>query len=187
MSFQADLGFTGVRFADARTSGAHLRSAQMKLPNIGQKKYKAIEQLLSRFDSAELNARANPTATAANVQQFNELRSDMAVLHDVYQHLHALHFSVQELKVKWQDVSKDEMEVTLTKCPFLFLQIPESLQAAFNAADKHVIAVATSTSLANVTSGPAASHHHQPTSSIATRTAASHSNQPSPATTRESS
>ena len=45
----------GIRFTEQRAAGAHLRSAEMKLPNIGQKKFKAIELMLNRFDSPELS------------------------------------------------------------------------------------------------------------------------------------
>jgi hypothetical protein len=51
------------------------------------------------------DARANPNATAAISAAFNDLRSDMSMLHELHNHLHTVHFSVQELRVKYAELA----------------------------------------------------------------------------------
>lgn len=42
---------TGIKFPDVKASGVSLRSQRMKLPaSVGQKKVKAIEQLLTELN-----------------------------------------------------------------------------------------------------------------------------------------
>lgn len=71
----------GIRFTEQRAAGAHLRSAEMKLPNIGQKKFKAIEIMLNRFESPELSAESIVSSSTCSCQYFQtraRRRSPMA-------------------------------------------------------------------------------------------------------------
>ncbi|KAK4337097.1 hypothetical protein RND71_043847 [Anisodus tanguticus] len=64
----------GIKFPESKTAGASLRSQKSKLPTaVGQKKAKAIEQLLN-----ELNVDLRPVPTEEICQHFNELRSEMS-------------------------------------------------------------------------------------------------------------
>ena len=50
-SFQITPETTGIKFPDFKASGVTLRSQRMKLPaSVGQKKLKAIEQVLEELD-----------------------------------------------------------------------------------------------------------------------------------------
>ncbi|ESO88245.1 hypothetical protein LOTGIDRAFT_179116 [Lottia gigantea] len=69
----------GIKFPDFKQSGVSLRSQRMKLPaSIGQKKMKAIEQVLG-----ELGIEFNPIPTDDVVQNFNELRQDIVLLYEL--------------------------------------------------------------------------------------------------------
>ncbi|XP_041357054.1 DNA methyltransferase 1-associated protein 1-like [Gigantopelta aegis] len=69
----------GIKFADLKQSGVTLRSQRMKLPaSVGQKKLKAIEQVLE-----ELGIEYNPMPTEEIVQNFNELRQDIVLLYEL--------------------------------------------------------------------------------------------------------
>jgi DNA methyltransferase 1-associated protein 1 len=84
----------GIKFPEAKAVGASLRSQRMKLPSaVGQKKSKAIEQLL-----IELNVDLKPMPTDAICQQFNDLRSDMVLLYELKLALGNTQFELQTLK-----------------------------------------------------------------------------------------
>lgn len=84
----------GIKFPEAKAVGASLRSQRMKLPSaVGQKKSKAIEQLL-----IELNVDLKPMPTEQICQQFNELRSDMVLLYELKLALGNTEFELQTLK-----------------------------------------------------------------------------------------
>ncbi|XP_070563025.1 DNA methyltransferase 1-associated protein 1-like [Ptychodera flava] len=69
----------GIKFPDFKQSGVSLRSQRMKLPSsVGQKRTKAIEQLLD-----ELGIPLTPMPTEEICFQFNELRSDMVLLYEL--------------------------------------------------------------------------------------------------------
>ncbi|PSN34648.1 DNA methyltransferase 1-associated protein 1 [Blattella germanica] len=66
----------GIKFPDFKGNGVSLRSQRIKLPaSVGQKKTKAIEQLLQ-----ELAIELNPMPTEEICTHFNELRSDMTLV-----------------------------------------------------------------------------------------------------------
>ncbi|XP_042894974.1 DNA methyltransferase 1-associated protein 1 [Parasteatoda tepidariorum] len=84
----------GIKFADFKGSGVTLRSQRMKLPaSVGQKKAKAIEQLLK-----ELDIEPNPIPTEEICQHFNELRSDMVLLYELKLALANCEFELQTLR-----------------------------------------------------------------------------------------
>ncbi|XP_065343283.1 DNA methyltransferase 1-associated protein 1 [Cloeon dipterum] len=88
------LDFTGIKFPDFKNSGVFLRSHRMKLPsNVGQKKSKAIEQMLQ-----ELGVEVNPMATPEICTHFNELRSDMVLLHELRSALTNSAYELQTLR-----------------------------------------------------------------------------------------
>lgn len=90
----------GIKFPENKNSGATLRSARMKLPaSVGQKKAKAIEQLL-----VELNIELRPMPTEQICQHFNELRSDMVLLYELKCALANFEFELQTLKHQYEAI-----------------------------------------------------------------------------------
>ncbi|XP_071552164.1 DNA methyltransferase 1-associated protein 1 [Panulirus ornatus] len=103
---------TGIKFPDVKSSGVSLRSQRMKLPaSVGQKKVKAIEQLLT-----ELNLENNPMAVEEVCQHFNELRSDLVLMYDLRTILVNYVFELQTLKHQCESLMPDKV-----------LEIPELL------------------------------------------------------------
>nr|XP_045612056.1 DNA methyltransferase 1-associated protein 1-like [Procambarus clarkii] len=103
---------TGIKFPDVKSSGVSLRSQRMKLPaSVGQKKVKAIEQLLT-----ELNLETNPMAVEEVCQHFNDLRSDLVLMYDLRTILLNYVFELQTLKHQCESLMPDKV-----------LEIPESL------------------------------------------------------------
>jgi DNA methyltransferase 1-associated protein 1 len=88
----------GIKFPEVKSSGASLRSQRMKLPAaVGQKKTKAIEQLLN-----ELNIDLHPMPTEEICQHFNELRSDMVLLYELKMALANCEYELQSLKHQFE-------------------------------------------------------------------------------------
>ncbi|CAG2058937.1 unnamed protein product [Timema podura] len=88
----------GIKFSDFKSSGVSLRSQRMKLPaSVGQKKTKAIEQLLH-----ELNIELNPMPTEEICHNFNELRSDMVLLYELKMALATCEFELQTLRHQYR-------------------------------------------------------------------------------------
>lgn len=84
----------GIKFPESKTAGASLRSQRLKLPSaVGQKKTKAIEQLLN-----ELNVDLRPVPTEEICQHFNELRSEMVLLYELKAALSNCEFELQSQK-----------------------------------------------------------------------------------------
>ncbi|BFZ19518.1 hypothetical protein BsWGS_22557 [Bradybaena similaris] len=84
----------GIKFSDYKASGTSLRSQRMKLPaTIGQKKTKAIEQVLE-----ELNLEFNPMPTESIVNSFNALRQDIVLLYELKLALSTCEYEMQTLK-----------------------------------------------------------------------------------------
>jgi DNA methyltransferase 1-associated protein 1 len=85
-----------IRFGEGvnKGTGIAMRSQKMKLPaNFGQKRTKALEQIL-----AEFKVDANPPATEEICTAFNDLRSDMILLHEIRTALAASEFELETLK-----------------------------------------------------------------------------------------
>ncbi|RWS26055.1 hypothetical protein B4U80_03743 [Leptotrombidium deliense] len=92
------LEMSGIKFPEIKTSGTSLRSQRMKLPSsIGQKKMKAIEQLL-----LELNIELRPMPTEDICNHFNELRSDMVLLYELKQAISNCEYELQTLKHQYE-------------------------------------------------------------------------------------
>jgi len=103
----------GIKFPDMKTSGVFVRSQKMKLPaNIGQKKMKAIEQLLQ-----ELGIELNPMPTEDICHHFNELRSDLVLLYELKSALSTCEFELQTLRHRYEAISPGK---TLVIPPGLF-------------------------------------------------------------------
>jgi DNA methyltransferase 1-associated protein 1 len=85
-----------IRFGEGanKGTGITMRSQKMKLPaNFGQKRTKALEQMLSEF-----KVDPNPPAIEEICTAFNELRSDMILLHEIRTALAASEFELETLK-----------------------------------------------------------------------------------------
>lgn len=85
-----------IRFGEGvnKGTGITMRSQKMKLPaNFGQKRTKALEQML-----AEFKVDPNPPAIEEICTAFNELRSDMILLHEIRTALAASEFEAISLK-----------------------------------------------------------------------------------------
>ncbi|CAL1538481.1 unnamed protein product [Lymnaea stagnalis] len=84
----------GIKFSDFKASGTSLRSQRMKLPaTIGQKKTKAIEQVLE-----ELGLEFNPMPTEDIVNSFNTLRQDIVLLYELKLAMSTCEYELQTLK-----------------------------------------------------------------------------------------
>mgnify|MGYP002655279376 CR=1 FL=1 len=85
-----------IRFGEGinKGTGITMRSQKMKLPaNFGQKRTKALEQMLSEFKVDQ-----NPPAIEEICTAFNELRSDMILLHEIRTALAASEFELETCK-----------------------------------------------------------------------------------------
>ncbi|XP_059163538.1 DNA methyltransferase 1-associated protein 1-like isoform X2 [Physella acuta] len=84
----------GIKFSDFKASGTSLRSQRMKMPaTIGQKKTKAIEQVLE-----ELGLEFNPMPTEEIVNGFNTLRQDIVLLYELKLAMSTCEYELQTLK-----------------------------------------------------------------------------------------
>ncbi|KAJ1530661.1 hypothetical protein ONE63_005532 [Megalurothrips usitatus] len=89
---------TGIKFPDMKGSGVSVRSQRMKMPtNVGQKKIKGVEQLLQ-----ELGVESNPMPTEEICNHFNELRSDMVLLHELKTAYSTCEFELQTLRHQYE-------------------------------------------------------------------------------------
>lgn len=103
---------TGIKFPEFKASGVFLRSQRMKLPpSVGQKKSKAIEQMLT-----ELGLELNPMPTEDICQNFNELRSDLVLLYELKLGLSTCEYELQALRHQYEALA-----------PGKTLEIPPSL------------------------------------------------------------
>jgi len=95
---QNNLETAGIKFPETKTVGATLRSQRFKLPSaVGQKKAKAIEQLLN-----ELNVDLRPVPTEEICQHFNELRSEMVLLYELKTALSNYEYELQSINMNNQ-------------------------------------------------------------------------------------
>ncbi|KAF3690888.1 DNA methyltransferase 1-associated protein 1 [Channa argus] len=92
----------GIKFPDFKSAGVTLRSQRMKLPSsVGQKKIKAIEQIL-----IEQGVDLNPMPTEEIVQMFNELRSDLVLLYELKQAHSNCEYEQQMLRHRYEALLK---------------------------------------------------------------------------------
>ncbi|KAK2167712.1 hypothetical protein LSH36_25g09076 [Paralvinella palmiformis] len=96
---------TSIKFPDIRQSGVSLRSQRMKLPaSVGQKKTKAIEQVLE-----ELGLELNPIPTDDIVSMFNELRQDVVLLYELKLALANCEYELQTLRHRFETLAPGRM------------------------------------------------------------------------------
>ncbi|CRL08733.1 CLUMA_CG021224, isoform A [Clunio marinus] len=91
-----------IRFGEGvnKGTGITMRSQKMKLPaNFGQKRTKALEQML-----AEFKVDPNPPAIEEICTAFNELRSDMILLHEIRTALASSEYELETLKQMKQEI-----------------------------------------------------------------------------------
>ncbi|XP_066548554.1 DNA methyltransferase 1-associated protein 1 isoform X1 [Amia ocellicauda] len=92
----------GIKFPDFKSAGVTLRSQRMKLPSsVGQKKIKAIEQILT-----EQAVDLNPMPTEEIVQMFNELRSDLVLVYELKQAHANCEYEQQMLRHRYEALLK---------------------------------------------------------------------------------
>ncbi|CAI5438656.1 unnamed protein product [Caenorhabditis angaria] len=98
-----DISVTALRFSEFKSSGAHFRSQEMKLPtNIGQKKLKNIEVVLEKC-----KMEMNPIGSEATMKIYNDFRSQIMLLQELKFALHTAEFELESLRTRLQDVGKD--------------------------------------------------------------------------------
>ncbi|KAL1438902.1 hypothetical protein MTO96_047637 [Rhipicephalus appendiculatus] len=106
----------GIRFPDFKACGVSLRSHRMKLPaSVGQKKTKAIEQLLQELGVGEslLNSpKLNPTPSEEVCLHFNELRSDMVLLYELKLALATCEYELQTLRHQFEVLAPERAAAT---------------------------------------------------------------------------
>lgn len=96
---------TGIKFPDFKQSGVSLRSQRMKLPaSVGQKKAKAIEQVLE-----ELAIDLHPMPTEDMVTNFNELRQDIVLLYELKLALANCEYELQTLRHRFETLAPGKM------------------------------------------------------------------------------
>nr|CAG4641732.1 EOG090X076S [Eurycercus lamellatus] len=89
---------SGIKFPEFKASGVFLRSQRMKLPpSVGQKKSKAIEQMLT-----ELGLELNPMPTEDICTHFNDLRSDLVLLYELKLGLSTCEYELQALRHQYE-------------------------------------------------------------------------------------
>ncbi|MCI4380513.1 hypothetical protein PGIGA_G00240790 [Pangasianodon gigas] len=92
----------GIKFPDFKSAGVSLRSQRMKLPSsVGQKKIKAIEQILT-----EQGVDLNPMPTEEIVAMFNELRSDLVLVYELKQAHSNCEYEQQMLRHRYDALLK---------------------------------------------------------------------------------
>uniref|UniRef100_A0A0B6ZHQ5 DNA methyltransferase 1-associated protein 1 n=1 Tax=Arion vulgaris TaxID=1028688 RepID=A0A0B6ZHQ5_9EUPU len=100
----------GIKFSDYKASGTSLRSQRMKLPaTIGQKKTKAIEQVLE-----ELGLEFNPMPTEDIVNSFNTLRQDVVLLYELKLALSTCEYELQTLKHRYDQLVTNRSSGAMT-------------------------------------------------------------------------
>lgn len=104
----------GIKFPDFKQSGVTLRSQRMKLPaSIGQKKMKAIEQVLE-----ELGIEFNPMPTEDMVANFNELRQDIVLLYELKLALASCEYDLQMLHHRHDTLNPSKpLSLSVTSTP----------------------------------------------------------------------
>jgi DNA methyltransferase 1-associated protein 1 len=103
----------GIKFPDVKAAGVTLRSQRMKLPpSVGQKKAKAIEQMLQ-----EISVEPMPMPTEEICSEFNDLRSDMVLLYELKNALATCDIELQSLRAQYEAL-----------CPGKSLEIPDKLK-----------------------------------------------------------
>ncbi|KAF4521301.1 hypothetical protein B566_EDAN002305 [Ephemera danica] len=116
----------GIKFPDFKSSGVSVRSQRMKLPaNVGQKKTKAIEQLLQ-----ELGIEHNPMPTPEICVHFNELRSDMVLLYELKAALATCEFELQTLRHQYEALNPGKGDMAVQSITQQTLEVPPSLVSA---------------------------------------------------------
>ncbi|XP_012553597.1 DNA methyltransferase 1-associated protein 1 isoform X1 [Hydra vulgaris] len=89
---------SGVKFPDIKGSGVFLRSSKLKMPpSIGNKKSKAVEQLLE-----ELGVDIIPMPTEEICQSFNELRNQLLLLYELKQAMGNCEYELQSMKHRYE-------------------------------------------------------------------------------------
>ena len=125
---QAEAATGGIKFPDFKAvSGVHLRSQRMKMPvSVGQKKVKAIEQML---EAAGVDT--NPVPSDVMCTEFNELRSDMVLIYELKAALGTCEQELHSLKAQYETLN-----------PGKTLEIPETLRpqatSSMNKANKSI-------------------------------------------------
>ncbi|CAB3408237.1 unnamed protein product [Caenorhabditis bovis] len=98
-----DISVTALRFSEFKSSGAHLRSQEMKLPtNIGQKKLKNIEIVLEKS-----NMEMNPFGHEDIMKIYNDFRSQIMLLQELKSALQTAEFELESLRSRMQENGKD--------------------------------------------------------------------------------
>ncbi|VDM67808.1 unnamed protein product [Strongylus vulgaris] len=106
-AIQVDISVSAIRFPEFKSAGAHLRSQEMKLPtNIGQKKLKNIEVVLSK---CKLDM--NPMGTEAIVSAYNEFRSQIILLLELKSTLQTAEFELETLRNRMVEEGKEPFEI----------------------------------------------------------------------------
>lgn len=96
----------GIKFPDYKGTGVMLRSQRMKLPiSVGQKKIKAIEQMITDY-----NIDPHPMPTPEICQLFNELRSDAVLLYDLKIAYMNSEMDLQTLRYRWDALAPGKIQ-----------------------------------------------------------------------------
>jgi len=88
----------GIKFPEIKGSGVFLRSSKLKMPpSVGNKKSKAVEQLLE-----ELGVDIIPMPTEEICQNFNELRNQLLLLYELKQAMGNCEYELQTMKHQYE-------------------------------------------------------------------------------------
>jgi len=88
----------GIKFPEIKGSGVFLRSSRLKMPpSVGNKKSKAVEQLLD-----ELGVDLFPMPTEEICQNFNELRNQLLLLYELKQAMGNCEYELHTMKHQYE-------------------------------------------------------------------------------------
>ncbi|EFO83768.1 CRE-EKL-4 protein [Caenorhabditis remanei] len=98
-----DISVTALRFSEFKSSGAHFRGQEMKLPtNIGQKKLKNIEVILEKC-----KMEMNPVASESIMKTYNDFRSQVMLVQELKSAMQTAEYELESVRTKMQEHGKD--------------------------------------------------------------------------------
>ncbi|CAD21666.1 DNA methyltransferase 1-associated protein 1 [Caenorhabditis elegans] len=98
-----DISVTALRFSEFKSSGAHFRCQEMKLPtNIGQKKLKNIEVVLEKC-----KMEMNPVASEPIMKTYNDFRSQIMLAQELKSAMQTAEFELESIRTRMQENGKD--------------------------------------------------------------------------------
>jgi len=117
---------TGIKWPELKGPTTALRSQRMKLPaSVGQKKSKAIEQLLE-----QLGVELNPMACDEVNEQLNQLRADILLLYDLRTAFNTCQYELETMRQQYVNTTGKDLDLPPELRDALGVEGPENADAA---------------------------------------------------------